>query len=168
MKKAAIAVIGIGLAVSGCAPGYSGYGASPYGAGAFGANKTTAGMLGGAALGGLGGAQIGGGSGKLAAVAAGTLLGAFLGHGIGTSLDRADEMYAAQAEREALQAPLHQPVSWQGQSGNHGTVTPMREYPGQYGEYCREYQHTIIIGGKRQRGIGRACQNPDGTWTLGR
>jgi hypothetical protein len=29
---------------------------------------------------------------------------------------------------------------------------------------CREYQTTIMIGGKPQKAYGRACRQPDGTW----
>ena len=29
---------------------------------------------------------------------------------------------------------------------------------------CREYQTTIIIGGKPEKAYGRACRQPDGTW----
>jgi hypothetical protein len=29
---------------------------------------------------------------------------------------------------------------------------------------CREYQTTIMIGGKPEKAYGRACRQPDGTW----
>jgi len=29
---------------------------------------------------------------------------------------------------------------------------------------CREYQTTIMIGGKREKAYGKACRQPDGTW----
>jgi len=32
------------------------------------------------------------------------------------------------------------------------------------GPQCREYQTTIVIGGKPQQAFGRACRQPDGTW----
>ena len=51
---------------------------------------TTMGAAGGAVVGG----QFGAGAGQLAAVALGTLLGGWLGHEAGSSLDRADAAYA--------------------------------------------------------------------------
>jgi surface antigen len=32
--------------------------------------------------------------------------------------------------------------------------------------YCREYQQTIVIGGKEQQGYGTACRQPDGSWKI--
>ena len=32
--------------------------------------------------------------------------------------------------------------------------------------YCREYQQTITIVGKTQKGYGTACLQPDGSWQL--
>lgn len=34
------------------------------------------------------------------------------------------------------------------------------------GHYCREYQTTVMVGGKPQQSYGTACQQPDGTWRL--
>ena len=33
-------------------------------------------------------------------------------------------------------------------------------------EYCREYQQTIVIGGKEQKAYGTACRQPDGSWKI--
>src|SRR3954462_13468529 len=94
--------------LAGCAPyaslgygtGYGGFNVGTgvnlypggyYGTPGFGSGpKQLFGTLGGAGLDGLPGPQSGAGAGKLAEVGAGTLLGAFLGSGIGGSLDRAD------------------------------------------------------------------------------
>src|SRR4051794_41311772 len=59
--------------------------------------KQGIGTLGGAAAGGLLGSQIGGGSGKLAATAAGTPLGAFLCNEGGSFLHRVDEGHPQRA-----------------------------------------------------------------------
>ena len=38
---------------------------------------------------------------------------------------------------------------------------------GEHGEpECREYQTTIMIGGKPEKAYGRACRQPDGTWKV--
>lgn len=34
------------------------------------------------------------------------------------------------------------------------------------GQYCREYQSTIHVGGRLQQGYGTACQQPDGSWRV--
>lgn len=131
------------------------------------ANKTTAGTVVGAVGGGLLGSQIGHGSGQLAAVAAGTLLGAFIGHQVGESLDRADIEYARRAQDQAYAAPIGQRIIWSNpQSGNGGTVTPMREGNDSTGHYCREYQSTVTVGGKTEQAYGTACRQPDGTWKI--
>lgn len=127
--------------------------------------KETLGTLGGAALGGLLGSQIGGGSGQLAATAVGVLLGAYLGSEIGRSLDKADQLYADQAAGQALET--NQPISWSNpDSGHSGSITPTRTYETSQGQYCREYQQTVTIGGETQQAYGTACRQPDGSWMI--
>lgn len=130
--------------------------------------KQTVGALGGAALGGFLGSKIGSGKGQLAATGAGVLLGALVGNEIGRSLDDADRLHAQQAQYVASTAPIGQPISWNNpDSGNHGTVTPIREgTQNTTGAYCREYQTTIVVGGEPQSGYGTACQQPDGSWAI--
>ncbi len=36
--------------------------------------------------------------------------------------------------------------------------------PPQQQAYCREYQKTLMIGGRPQPGYGTACMQPDGSW----
>lgn len=130
-------------------------------------NKQTIGTVGGAVAGGLIGSRFGGGSGKLAAVGIGTLLGAFAGSEVGKSLDRADETYAQRAASQAYQAPIGDTIRWNNpQSGNYGTVTPTRDGYSNNGAYCREYQQTVYVGGQAQQANGTACRQPDGTWKI--
>jgi surface antigen len=130
--------------------------------------KQGIGTLGGAALGGLAGSQIGGGSGKLAAVAVGTLLGAVVGNQVGQSLDRADEIYMSQAASRAYSAPVGEVVTWQNPSSNNpGSITThSQRYEPSVGRYCREYQQTVVVGGRTERAYGTACRNPDGSWSI--
>ncbi len=129
--------------------------------------KQTFGTLLGAAGGGLLGAQFGGGRGKLAAVAAGTLIGALVGSELGKSLDRTDQLAMAGAQSQAQTAPLHEPVYWRNaESGHSGTVTAVREGTTRSGQHCREFQHTVFIGGRAEKGYGTACLQPDGSWKL--
>jgi len=130
--------------------------------------KQVAGTLLGAGLGGWAGSNIGHGKGRLAAVAAGTLIGAFVGNGIGQSLDRIDQMQANYAYQQAQQAPIGQPIRWSNpNTGNYGTVTPVREGNNQInGAYCREYNTTVTVGGQTQSAYGTACRQPDGSWKM--
>lgn len=157
MKKiVAVSSVVFALALAGCQTGGTGMG-----------TKETVGTLGGAVAGGLLGSQIGGGTGKLVATGVGTLLGAYLGNQLGSSLDRADQAYASQAEQRAYGAPIGQSISWNNpQSGNSGTVVPVRDGTMADGSYCREFQTTIVVGGKSERAMGTACRQPDGSWKI--
>lgn len=133
----------------------------------LGGQKQTIGTAGGAVAGGLLGAQVGSGSGRLVAVGVGTLLGALVGSEVGRSLDKADMLYAQRANQQAHTAPLGQSITWNNpESGNHGAVTPTRDGYADNGEYCREYQQTIYVGGQQETGYGVACRQPDGTWKI--
>ena len=133
-----------------------------------GNQKQVGGTLLGAGLGGWAGSTIGGGKGRLAAVAAGTLIGALAGNGIGQSLDSIDQMYADRAYRQAQYAPVGQPIIWNNpQTGHSGSITPVREGNHQYsGAYCREYHTSVIVGGSQQSAYGTACRQPDGSWKM--
>nr|WP_299757430.1 RT0821/Lpp0805 family surface protein [uncultured Boseongicola sp.] len=52
------------------------------------------------------------------------------------------------------------------QSGNFGTVTLLRDGIAASGRYCREYQQTITVDGRRAIGVGIACLQPDGIWRI--
>lgn len=131
-------------------------------------SKQTVGALAGAGAGGLLGAQVGKGGTKLMATAAGTLLGAFLGNEVGRSLDRADRMYASEAQYEALEyVPSGYSTTWQNpDSGHYGTVVPTRSYETSSGSHCREFQHGATVGGRTEWVYGTACRTPDGQWRV--
>src|SRR3954454_6281022 len=125
----------------------------------------TVGSLGGAAAGGLLGSQIGGGSGKLAATAGGTLVGALAGGKLGGYLQGNDRQTATQAEQTAVSQG--EPIQWtNSETGNRGTIEPTRTYQDQTGQTCREYQHTVYVGGRAEQAHGNACRQPDGTWRI--
>ncbi len=130
--------------------------------------KETGGTLIGAAAGGLLGAQFGSGSGKLAATAAGVLLGAWVGNEVGRSLDRADRLAMAHTTQTALETgPSNESVVWNNpDTGHRGTVTPQPAYQTPQGQYCRECQQTVTIGGRTEQAYGTACRQPDGTWKV--
>ena len=122
----------------------------------------------GAVVGGIAGAQVGDGTGQLVAGGAGVLLGALVGSEIGQSLDKADQVYAAQAYNESIDTtPTGTTTSWANpDSGNSGTYTPIQTYQTDSGQYCREFQQTITVGGQTEDAYGTACRQPDGTWQI--
>ena len=125
----------------------------------------TVGTLGGAAAGGLIGNAIGHGS------AGGTLLGVLIGGAagnlIGGAIDDNDRRRANAAAQSAYTAPVGQKITWNNpQNGNSGTITPVKDGYSQSGQYCREFQQTITVGGQQQQGYGTACQQPDGSWKI--
>ena len=130
--------------------------------------KQSVGAVVGAATGGYLGSMAGRGNIRLAATAGGTLIGLLLGSEIGSSLDRVDRLYAAQAQRTALEnQKTGVTAHWSNpDSGNAGTVTPTATYRSGTREYCREFLQTVTIAGKTEEAHGTACREPDGAWRL--
>ncbi|HLT76889.1 MAG TPA: RT0821/Lpp0805 family surface protein [Ferrovibrio sp.] len=156
-SRAVVVALAAALGLTGCATGNGG----PQ------MNKETVGTV----LGGVGGAVIGSafgsGTGRLVGVAAGALAGAWLGNQIGASLDKADRTAMERASQQATTAPIGQTISWRNpDSGNSGTVTPTREGTSSSGEYCREFQQSVTVGGKTEQAYGTACRQPDGSWKV--
>jgi surface antigen len=123
----------------------------------------------GAALGGSAGgllaAEIASGSDRTSAIVGGALLGVLLGGAIGRSMDQLDHRCVGQILEHA---PSRDTVAWiNPDSGAAYEVTPIRSYQEADGRYCREYQTTIAIDGKPERGYGSACRQPDGSWQRG-
>ena len=130
-------------------------------------NKETIGGLSGAVLGGVLGAQLGKGSGQIVGAVLGAAAGGFLGGEIGASLDELDRLKSDQAYKSAQTAPVGQTISWNNpDSGNRGTVTPVRDGTSSSGQYCREFQQTVTIGNKTEEAYGTACRQPDGSWKI--
>ena len=129
--------------------------------------KETGGTMIGAGTGAVIGAQVGHGEGRILAVAVGTLLGALLGGEVGRTMDRADQMAAEQAYEQAQTAPINRTIEWENpDNGHYGTVTPVREGTSSVGEYCREFQQTVTVGGQTEQAYGTACRQPDGSWKI--
>jgi surface antigen len=126
-------------------------------------NKQDIGMLSGGVAGGLIGSQFGGGTGRLVAIGAGTLAGAFIGGAIGKNMDATDKLKAEQALEKT---PTGQSSLWENpDNGNRYHVTPKKTVKRQ-GRYCREYIMTAEIAGKKQQTYGTACRQPDGSWKV--
>jgi len=131
-----------------------------------GVNKQDVGTVAGAIGGGVIGSNIGKGKGAIAATIGGALLGGMLGSSIGASLDNADRAAAEQNAQRALETSQPgQRLPWRGQNA-YGDITPAAYYQNSAGQYCREYQQTITVGGRTQQGHGVACREPDGSWRI--
>ncbi len=127
--------------------------------------KTLIGGLGAATAGGLLGAAFHLGP---AGIIGGALLGGLAGAAVGDRMDAADKREQAQAAQKALETtPSGKSVAWRNpDSGNNGTVTPVRTYQSSSGQYCREYQQDITVGGQLHQAYGTACRQPDGSWKI--
>jgi surface antigen len=121
--------------------------------------------MGGAAAGGLIGAAAGGGT---TGIIGGVLLGGLVGGAVGNALDQRDKELAMQQAQLSLEnSKVGQTSTWQNpDSGNSGTFTPTRTYQAESGQYCREYQQEIIVGGEKHDSYGTACRQPDGSWKI--
>ena len=100
----------------------------------------------------------------MAAIAAGALVGGFLGNQIGASLDADSQRYNYAASVNALDSGA--PQQWQNpQTGAYGTVNPG---PANYvnNRMCRPYTNTVYIDGQPQVARGTACRNADGSWQV--
>ena len=129
-----------------------------------GGPKQTAGTVVGGALGGVLGSQVGGGAGRTAGIIVGTILGGFIGQDIGRSLDEADELRAAHVLEKNRTG---QSSTWVNpDKGTEVTMTPVKTYQQPGGEYCREYQTQVTVGGKSEKAYGTACRQPDGQWKI--
>jgi len=96
------------------------------------------------------------------------VLGGLVGGAVGNALDQKDKQMAQQAAQQAFEnARTGEASAWRNpDSGNSGSVTPTRTYQAPSGQYCREYQQEIIVGGEPQKSYGTACRQPDGSWRI--
>jgi surface antigen len=97
----------------------------------------------------------------------GALEGALLGADVGASLADGDRPIALQAEYEALEyGRSGQLTRWRNRkSGNGGEISVGSSYQVNRLE-CREYTHTVSIGGRNRVVRGTACRQPDGIWRV--
>lgn len=130
--------------------------------------KQALGALGGGALGGYTGSTIGSGRGRVVATAVGAVLGALGGGYLGQQLDQSDKERAALTYQNTLEScPVGKTAHWRNpDSGHYGSITPTRTFQNPQNQYCREFQQTIVVGGRTQQGYGTACRQPDGSWQI--
>lgn len=129
--------------------------------------KQAIGALGGGALGGYAGSTIGSGRGRVVATAVGAVAGALAGGWVGQQLDQADRAKAERTYQNCLEnSPVGKTAQWRNpDSGNSGTITPTRTFQSN-GQNCREFQQTVVIGGRSHQAHGTACRQTDGSWQI--
>ena len=125
-------------------------------------SKQDVGVVTGGVAGGLLGSTVGQGNGRLLAIAAGTLAGAFIGGQIGKSMDETDRLKM----NNALESnSVGQPAYWHNnKTDTNYEVVPTKNVTVNGNQYCREYRTVAIIAGKKQQVYGTACRQPDGSW----
>lgn len=82
----------------------------------------------------------------------------------GVDISDSDRQRALEAEYRALEsAAVGQPVVWSGRNVS-GRVVASAPY--QVGsQNCRQYTHSVTIGGKETVARGSACRNDNGSWS---
>jgi surface antigen len=130
-------------------------------------NEDRGAML-GALAGGILGNQIGGGSGQTIATGVGMAIGASAGQAIGVRMDEVDLMQMQQAQAHSLEFGLiGESTGWTNpESSNSGSISPVLTYQNSSGQYCREFQQEITVGGQTEQGFGTACREPNGSWRI--
>lgn len=99
----------------------------------------------------------------------GGVIGASIGNSIGKKLDEADRIAMESARFNALEHSRSGTEStwYNPDSGHKGTYIPQAAKQDKTtGQYCREYQQTITIGGKNEEAYGKACRQADGSWKI--
>ncbi len=125
------------------------------------AQKEQAGMVLGGVLGGALGSQVGGGEGRTAAIILGTIAGAAIGGSVGKSMADTDRLKTAEALEGARTGSA---TRWKNpDSGNEYVVVPERTYTTSGGP-CRDYTINAIVSGKKEKIVGTACRQQDGSW----
>ena len=126
------------------------------------------GGLAGAAIGGFLGSKVGSGSGRTFATIGGVLAGGLLGNQVATRLTCQDQQAVYSTTQSTLEDyPSGRSATWNNpDSGHWGTVTPTKTYVDSRGQNCREFEQTIYIDGRPEKGVGEACRQSDGSWRI--
>ena len=133
-------------------------------------NETAGTIIGGVA-GAVVGNKFGKGSGRTAATALGAVIGATVGRNVGKSLDATSRERAGAATERALDtAGIGESITWENPANEggpaHGSATITRQGNDRKGRTCREFQQTVIIGGREEQSYGTACRDDNGDWQI--
>lgn len=132
-------------------------------------DKIAAGAIAGAVVGGLIGYELlGGGQGRyLGALFLGAA-GAYGGSLLADRLTRWDKTAMQETAYNTLtETPAGETSTWRNaESGNGGTITPIRTYLNHEGRICRDYKATLSVEGEAFDGMETACRTESGAWVV--
>jgi len=154
MKKLSILCsLFILAALFGCAPGTR--------------TGETIGTITGIVAGAIIGYQVGGDdAAKALGAGVGLVVGGLVGSKLGQMYDKLNKeeqrVHESTVESTIETSKIGEGNQWYNpETGNSGRVIITKKE-----EYCREYQQTIVVGGKEQTAYGTACRQPDGSWKI--
>ncbi len=122
----------------------------------------------GAIIGGLLGNAVGGNGNRAGTTIAGVVVGGALGAVLTRGLDCEDRGYAYKAYSDGFSAGRpNTSYQWRNpRNGNYGDIRIADYYNDGGGFRCANYSQRIYINNRPQTAVGRACQQPDGTWVV--
>jgi len=127
-----------------------------------------AGVIAGALIGGLVGNAVGNGGGRGGATVAGVIVGGALGAAMTRNLNCEDRSYAYKTYYDGFNSGrANSNYQWRNpNNGHYGNFRVVSYANDPDGFRCANYSQEIFIQGRPQTTTGRACQQPDGTWTI--
>jgi surface antigen len=127
-----------------------------------------AGIIAGALIGGLLGNAAGHGGGRTGATVAGVVVGGAMGAALTRNLECDDRSYAYKTYYDGFNSGRSNSVyQWRNpRNGHYGEFRVADYYNDPDGFRCANYTQQIFINGHPQPASGRACQQPNGTWTI--
>lgn len=127
-----------------------------------------AGMMIGAAIGGLLGNAAAGRNNRTAPTVAGVIAGGALGAALTNKVECEDRSYMYKTYSDGFNSG--RPGSrhtWSNPRNNHrGEMEVIDYYEDEDNFRCAVYSNTVYVGGRREEARGRACQQPDGSWYI--
>ncbi len=129
--------------------------------------KIVFGTMAGAVIGGIAGNYLLP-SQPLISTSIGFMLGGGAGYMAANKLTKYDRLYMKDAAYKSLsKAKIGEQTSWYNQqSGNAGTITPVKAYHDINGRLCREFKISLTANKKTQNSKDRACKTPKGDWIV--
>jgi surface antigen len=127
-----------------------------------------AGVIAGALIGGLLGNAVSRGGARAGGTIAGVVIGGVAGAALTRNLDCEDRSYAYKTYYDGFNAGRPNAVyQWRNpKNGHYGDFRVADYYNDPDGFRCANYTQQIFINGRPQAASGRACQQPDGTWSI--
>jgi surface antigen len=127
-----------------------------------------AGVIAGALIGGLVGNSVASGGARGGATVAGVIVGGALGAAMTRNLNCEDRSYAYRTYYDGFNSGrANSTYQWRNpNNGHYGNFRVVSYANDPDGFRCANYSQEIFIQGRPQTTTGRACQQPNGTWTI--